>query len=188
MATVEACRWEAEQIWLSGDLAKYAEKIHRQLEKREEKHEEESDEELIEKLALKERVDKAKPLKARMIENLSWYGNLIQDLGKTTIFRLLDAGLVKLDEEDYYNYERAREKFFSTILDLVKAKDDAIKLMELEDEIRLLEAEHELLQLNVDKLREVIEVAVKSLCDECRRRFFRKLALSLVFKEDFEQL
>ena len=178
------------QIMVPKDLKKHAEQIYEEIKKQlqKEKMERElreigkveSSEKTIEKLALKEKVERTKPIKARLIENLAWYSNLVQDIGKFTVFHLLDSGLVALDENDYDDYERARDKFYDALQVLVEAKENAIRLRELEEDYRLLQADHEFLLKVYKKLQEVYNLAAASMCKECKQRFILNLALKEV--------
>jgi hypothetical protein len=65
-------------------------------------------------------VDDSKP--PRSMKPLTWYSNLIMDVGRYAIHLLESKGLVELEPEDYDDCERAKRKFLDALDMLVNLK------------------------------------------------------------------
>lgn len=131
------------------------------------------------------RKDTRKPIEAKEIEDMAWFHNLIQDVGKHVYHHAVNY--VKLEGEDLEDYEKARDKIVGYVDNLIKFSENALRMAEIEAGLALATWMIDKLIERLRKLETIYYTVVQVMCPSCRNKALLHLALQTLEEIEVER-
>jgi len=129
------------------------------------------------------REEKAKPILLKRLEAHAWFEHLLLDLGRDMLLLGLTNMGVPLEEieKEILRYgerhEELRRKIVNFFASLLKVRQEAWRLRELEENLNIAETEAEFYRAAFWRTYMAYRAAIHSMCQPCRMRFLQALFL-----------